>query len=232
MKYKLIIFDFDGTLANTFPWVLGIMDQLADKFKFAPLTSAEVENLRGNGAGKVLKDRRVPFWKFPLIARYVRQLMAQEIDQIQLFPGVGQLLTQLTGAGVRLAMVTTNARANVCRVLGAENYALFEDLECGVSIFGKQGKYRRVLRRCGIPAGEALCIGDELRDLDAARKAGIPFGAVTWGYTRIEALQAQAHAEVFSSLDQIAQAFSNIPIDKRSSQIYNANIFAFQSYLN
>jgi phosphoglycolate phosphatase len=53
-----------------------------------------------------------------------------------------------------------------------------------------------------------LAIGDELRDLEAATRAGIPFGAVGWGFTHIEALKAQAPAEAFAHMDDLVEALT------------------------
>jgi len=62
-----------------------------------------------------------------------------------------------------------------------------------------------VLRSSGVTAAEAICVGDEIRDLEAARGEGIAFGAVSWGYTNPEALQAHGPEEMFSSVDEILQ---------------------------
>ena len=74
---------------------------------------------------------------------------------------------------------------------------------CGASLFGKAAKFKSVLRRSGYAAAETITIGDELRDLEAARSAGIAFGAVAWGYTRPEALRAHRPDEMFNSVDEI-----------------------------
>ena len=44
--YRLVIFDFDGTLADSFPWVLRAMDDVADRFKFRRVREGELEELR------------------------------------------------------------------------------------------------------------------------------------------------------------------------------------------
>ena len=76
---------------------------------------------------------------------------------------------------------------------------------CGVSLFGKAAAFRRVLRRAGVRPEDALCVGDELRDLEAAAEAGIPFGAVTWGYPSADALRARTPAVVFERVDEVAR---------------------------
>jgi phosphoglycolate phosphatase len=104
----------------------------------------------------------------------------------------------LSDRGVALAVVSSNACDNVRHVLGAERAALIDHYACGASLSGKRRPLRRVLRESGVRPGEAIVIGDERRDLEAARAEGIPFGAVAWGYTHVEALAAQAPAEVFA----------------------------------
>lgn len=103
-------------------------------------------------------------------------------------------------------MVSSDSEENVRRALGPDNARLISHFACGASIFGKAPKFRRALKLAGVAAADAICIGDEIRDIEAARKAGIAFGAVTWGYATAQALQAQAPEMIFSSMnDMIVQ---------------------------
>lgn len=205
VKYKLVIFDFDGTLADSFPWFLSVVDTVADKYKFKRVAHHEIEALRTASARQIVKQLGVPWWKIPLIGRTVRRLAADNAHQITLFEGIDGVLQRLSQAGVMLAVVTANSEANVRRVLGPENAARISYYECSVPLFGKQARFRRIVKQMGIAPHEALCVGDELRDLEAARKAHIPFGAVAWGFTQLDALQAQAPDEVFVSVEQIGE---------------------------
>lgn len=204
MRYRLAIFDFDGTLADSFSWFLGIVNVLADEHGFRRMEEHEVETLRGQGARQIVAHFKIPAWKIPRVGRRMRQHMARDISRISLFPGVDRLLRELAGRGVRLAIVTSNSIDNVRQVLGPESAALIHCYECGASMFGKRPKLRAVLRSSGIPAAEAICIGDEVRDLEAARAEGIAFGAVAWGYTTPETLRAHAPEEMFESVEEIA----------------------------
>jgi phosphoglycolate phosphatase len=205
VKYKLVIFDFDGTLADSFPWFISVANTIADKYQFKRIEVHEIETLRGYGARQIVQHLGVPWWKLPLIGRHMRRLTAENIGQIAVFEGVDRLFEQLSQAGVKIALVTSNACANARRVLGPDNAARIAFYECDVSMFGKSARFRRILKQSGVMPHEALCIGDEIRDLEAAAKAGIPFGAVAWGFTQIEALQAHAPAEVFMRMDEIAE---------------------------
>ncbi|HST58483.1 MAG TPA: HAD hydrolase-like protein [Longimicrobium sp.] len=208
MRYRLAIFDFDGTLADSLGWFMGAMNECADRFGFRRVEPHEMETLRGYDTRQIIAHLRAPAWKMPLIARHMRSRMKADIGGIALFAGVDRLLDALTAAGVRIAIVTSNAEENVRRVLGPRNAARVQHFECGASILGKQPRMRKVLRAAGIPAAQAISIGDEIRDLHASRAAGIPFGAVGWGFTTLEALRAQAPDAVFETMDEMITALT------------------------
>lgn len=208
MTYRLVIFDFDGTLADSFPFFLGVLSTLADAHGFKRFNRDELEALRGFDAQQVIRHAGLPAWKIPAVARHFRTLMSESIDRIHLFEGVGQMLHRLAGRGMQLAVVTSNSIDNVKAVLGPENARLIAHYECGVSLFGKRSKLRRLLKTTGCRPGQALCIGDELRDMDAAHAENIDFGAVGWGYTKAETLKARGPKLVFARVEEIGDALS------------------------
>lgn len=205
MRYRLAIFDFDGTLADSFGWFVGVINQVADRYRFRRIGPDEIDLLRNHDARHNMRHMGVAPWKMPLVARDMRRRMTRDIAGITLFPGVDGMLEGLADRGVTIAVVTSNSAENVRRVLGERNSALVRHLECGASLFGKRPRLRRVLRAAGVRPADALCIGDEIRDLHAARAEGIPFGAVTWGYTAGDALRAFAPEEVFETMEQIVE---------------------------
>ena len=170
MKYKLVIFDFDGTLADTFPWFADIINKVAEKYHFKKITPDEHETIRGFDARGVLKYLGVPLWKMPLIANYIRMLMTHDIQRIALFQGIENVLRRLADLGATLAVVSSNSYENIQHVLGAELATLIAYYECGVSMFGKEAKLRKILKRSGFSPDEAIYIGDEIRDNEAAKK--------------------------------------------------------------
>ena len=206
--YRLVVFDFDGTLADSAPYFRSVLNQLARKHGFRELGEAEMEAMRGVDSRNLLREMRVPAWKLPLIARHMRGLAARDAAQIRLFPGVDALLARLHAAGVRIAIVSSNAESNIRRILGPENAALVAHYACGASIFGKAAKFRGVLRASGVPRERTLCIGDEARDTEAAAAERLPSAAVTWGYATPELLRAQGPTHVFDSIDEIRAALA------------------------
>ena len=194
---KLIIFDFDGTLADTFPCFVRVFDEAAAKYKFKPLDRANAQALRGLDARQIMALHDIPLWKTPAIARFMRTRIGDEAHAITLFAGVEAALRTLKERGVVLTIVTSNARANVQRILGPELLALFDQVECGAGLFGKLPKVRKVLAATGIAAADTLLIGDEIRDARVAAEAGLDFGAVAWGFNHVDALVAQGPKRVF-----------------------------------
>lgn len=200
---RLVIFDFDGTLSDSGDWFLSVIDELAARYRFRTVTPDEVAGLRHRTSREVIEYLGIPRWKLPLIARYLRRMISRNAHQIELFPGTPDLLERLTDTGVRIALVTSNSEANARKILGPQHAARIECFACGSSLFGKAPKFRRVLRRLGVPAAHALAIGDETRDIDAAREVGMRAGAVLWGYASEEVLTAMRPDTKFRSPQDI-----------------------------
>ncbi len=203
MRYQLAIFDFDGTLADSGEWFISNLPEISERFRLRHVTRDEIEMLRGKSSREVIAWFGVPAWKLPAISTHVRKLAGEQADRIRLFEGVGDTLRALDRAGVRIAIVTSNAEENVRRILGAENASRISWFECGASLFGKAPKFRRALKRSGVPTRAALSIGDETRDIEAARQVGISSGAVLWGYAHRAALEAMGPDALFASPAEI-----------------------------
>jgi phosphoglycolate phosphatase len=203
--YALAIFDFDGTLANSGDWFLSIVEDLARRFRFRAAEMDEMEMLRGLSSREVIRHLGIPRWKLPAIARHVHALLAEQIDQIAPFDGIDALLETLEAGGVRLAIVTSNSEANVRTVLAPATTARIELFECGASLFGKARLFRRVLRRSGLAPHQVIAIGDETRDITAARKAGVSAGAVLWGYANRAALTRLEPDVLFETPGDVTQ---------------------------
>ncbi len=204
LPYSLVIFDLDGTLADSFPWFRRHVNGVADRFAFRRIADEDVESLRHADSREILMRLEVPSWKLPAIARHMRRLKGQHIKDIPLFDGAEAMLRTLSEAGFRLALVSSDSEANARRQLGALA-ALFSHFDCGASIFGKARKFRRVVKRAGFTPGAVIAIGDEVRDIEAARSAGIACGAVRWGFASAEALRARAPDLMFERMEDIVR---------------------------
>lgn len=187
MRHELIIFDLDGTLADSFPFFVSVHNRLAARHGFARIEEADLAALRGLSAREVMRHVGLRRWKLPAVARDFARLM-READ-VRLFDGVDEALEALHRRGVALALVSSNAAGNARRILGERHWQRLAHVECGASIFGKRRRIARVLRATGTPAPRALYVGDQVTDGEAARGAGVAFGAVAWGYATPQSLQ-------------------------------------------
>ena len=202
-KYQLAIFDLDGTLADSFPWFLRVVNDVAREFDFRQIDADDVAELRRKGSREILKFLGVPLWKLSMIAARMRSLKQSHLADISLFDGVTAMLKTLHDAGIVLALVSSDNEANARLQLGSDNAALFTHFGCGASLFGKAAKFARVMKRAGVSPQQTIAIGDEARDFEAARAAGIAFGAVTWGYADSDSLRLLNPEVIFSSVDDI-----------------------------
>src|SRR5690606_32014333 len=146
-KYELVIFDFDGTLADTFNWFKVAINKAAGKYNFKVLNETEIEQLRGKKTREIMRYLGVPWWRMPFIARYMRGLMSEEISHIKLFSGVKELLSTLKSKNIKVVILSSNSMENVKRVLGEELLDSIHHLECGTSIQGKRDKLKKVLKK-------------------------------------------------------------------------------------
>jgi phosphoglycolate phosphatase len=197
-------FDFDGTLADTFPWFVNTINEAVDKYRFKRFDRNNTDALRGLDMKQIMLNHEIPFWKLPFIVRHMQSLMKRDIADIPLFPGVEHALHDLSEKGATLAIVTSNSHENVLKVLGpeiAERFSYFE----GASLFGKKAKLHKILAKSQIAPEAAILIGDEIRDAQAAMAAGISFGAVTWGYNHIDSLILHGVKEIFTHAGELSR---------------------------
>jgi phosphoglycolate phosphatase len=202
-RYRLALFDFDGTLADSFPFFVEVLGELARRHSFTPVRPEQIPLMRRQDVRQNMKLVGMPLWKLPLVAASFVGLMRSRPDAVPLFDGVIETLSHLRRHGVTLALLTSNSVDNALRALGPANAAHFAYLEGRSAILGKQARIRKVLAHSGIPAAQALCIGDQLSDLRAARAAGVAFGAVAWGYGELASMREAGADEVFLDVAQM-----------------------------
>lgn len=206
MAYRLLIFDFDGTLADSFDWFLANINSAAREHGFTPLPLDRLEELRGLGSRELVARLGLPLWKVPAVTASMRRAMTGSIATIRPFEGVHELLLALRQRGIATGLVTSNTRANVECVLGSDTASLIDHYACGASLFGKRPLLRRVARAAGVVAADVLCIGDEQRDADAAASLGMDFAGVSWGYATGSSLAPRSVRPPFRTLAEVLEA--------------------------
>ncbi len=179
---KILLFDFDGTLANSYENFLYIVHELSLKYKLPLLSREELENLRSEDARTLVKRLKIPFYLLPFLGRDMKQLQAQAISEIKPYTGLPEALHELRSLGYTLGVLTSNARDNVTAFITSNNIDIFDYIYSDSSIFGKDKVLRKFLNERSVTKEDVLYIGDEIRDIQACQKVGIKIASVTWGF--------------------------------------------------
>ncbi|MFW2024831.1 HAD family hydrolase [Acinetobacter baumannii] len=206
-EYQAIIFDMDGTLVDSFSFFLGALNQLAKKHKFKSVELHEVEQYKHLSPKEIMKEMKVSRWKLPWIAKDFIRLMKERDQDVYMFEGMRDHLIELHKRGYTLAIITSNSKENCQNVLGKELCELFSHIDGGSSIFGKAKRIKHVLNILDVSKNQAIYVGDQTTDGEAAHKAGIDFAAVGWGYTSAEKLKTIQPKVVLNDLATMKEFF-------------------------
>lgn len=180
---KALIFDFDGTLADTLETIAQITNRLSVEFGYSPASPEELAALKDLSTWEIIKRSRISIFKIPFLLRRIRQELQKDIQSIHLFPHIKETLEALKDQGYSLYIITSNTRENVIIVLN--NYQilhLFHRIDSASTLFGKSRYIKTVLKQENLHPKHAIYIGDETRDIDAAKRAKIKSIAVSWGF--------------------------------------------------
>jgi phosphoglycolate phosphatase len=187
--FKAVIFDFDGTLADTRHLLYQVYDRLAGKHGYQKFSLAELEAMNSLSIRDRFKKTGVPLFKLPGLTREALAIYGEFISSAAPFPGIPELLRELKSRGLFLSIISSNSAGNINAFLAAHDLALFDRVRSSTGIFGKHRAINRLLGDLGIAKREAVYIGDELRDITACRKVPIPIIAVSWGYDHLSLLR-------------------------------------------
>ena len=200
---KYIVFDFDGTLADTF-----------DVFKTIATTEygeydVDFELFKSKGAKEMLKQLDIPRWKIPGMILNVTSKLKSSKD-IKLFPGIADLLNTLK-KDYKIGVVSSNSQEIINNTLKEYNIeTLFEFVYSESSLFGKHLVLERMCSKHKINPKDVIYIGDEDRDIVAAKKAKIKIIAVTWGFNSGEKLSRENPDFIVDSPIQIPKILNSL----------------------
>lgn len=196
----LVLFDFDGTIANTFDALVSILNKHKDKYGYQKITPVLVKKLRDKSLSEVVKLAGISKWKLFFIARRAKKELNSQLETVPLVKGMGETFRELRKK-YRIGIMSSNSRKNVFKFLTLHGIKA-DEIHGNVSLFSKAGKLRKLQ--------PIVYIGDEARDVEACHKSGVPMIAVTWGFNSEKALKnADYIAKKPSDIVKILDKFGN-----------------------
>ncbi len=194
---SIILFDFDGTIADTISAGLEIINAHADRYGYKRLDGDIKTHF---SALQLVKLAEVKLWKLPYLIYQLKKKLAEKSDELKVLPEAPELIKRLKEKGYDLGILTSNSFNTVKAFLKKyELESYFSFLRTDVSLFGKRkalAKSKKVLGK------KIIYIGDELRDIEACRKNNIPIVSVPWGLNSFEALEEHNPGLVANTADE------------------------------
>lgn len=187
MNNKIILFDFDGTIADSSTVILKVANQFAEKFGYKKVD--DIDKFRNKGISELFKEFQVPLIKLPFFLVQYRKEYRKEIANVTPIIGIPSALKNIKREGYKFGIITSNSRKNVIIFLEKFKLNFFDYIYADIGFFRKSGAIKKCLKRNKIDSSKVLLIGDETRDIEAARKNGIKVIAVTWGMQSKEMLK-------------------------------------------
>jgi phosphoglycolate phosphatase len=179
---KNLIFDFDGTLADTLAFSIKSALEINRKLNLLNDEKIDVEEFRSMDSFDFIKQLEIPKFKlFFFLFKYQRKLV-KEIGNIETFEGLPEALKDLKNMGIKLGVVTSNSKKNVKKFLENNDIEYFDFIYSSLDYFNKGKMLEKAVRKYDMDKERVVYIGDEVRDIHAAKKAGIKVASVTWGY--------------------------------------------------
>jgi len=175
----LVLFDFDGTIANTFDVLVDILNKHRNRYGYQKITPSLVKKLRDKSLSEVVSLAGISKWKLFFIARRAKKELNLQPEKVPLIKGMGDTFRELR-KNYRIGIMSSNSKKNVFKFLTLHGLKA-DEIYGSVSLFSKARKLRNLR--------PIVYVGDEARDVEACHKAKIPMIAVTWGFNSVKALR-------------------------------------------
>lgn len=200
---KTIIFDLDGTLVDVVPLFIEIFNTLADDFSYSKITPEEIVSIKEKNLGWFLFTKLgLRFWRYREFSQKGQALYLEHLETIQWFPGMSELFRKLQESGCTVGVLSSNSIEAIKKLLTHKN--LQADFIATASLSNKAAALKNTLLSQKIDPRGTLYVGDELRDIRACQKAGVPIIAVTWGLNSKESL-IQTKVPTVDSVTELEQ---------------------------
>lgn len=184
---KTILFDFDGTIADSLHRLLEISNSFAEQYGYRKVNMEDIPYYRTKSTLETFRELKVPLLKVPMIAKKVKRAFQEEAHLSRPYAGMVPVLPALQ-YDYSLGILTSNTEKNVRKFLQHHGLCYFDFIYTSSNLFGKSRILGRILRENSLRLEETIYVGDEMRDIEAARQLNMEMVAVSWGAHSAETL--------------------------------------------
>jgi phosphoglycolate phosphatase len=206
---KLVVFDFDGTIADSFDEAMVVFKKLVpgqDK-----LTQEQIDILRNKPYKDIFDYFKISYFRVPGLVVKGRQMLKRSIHKVNPYDGIAASLRQLKADGYALAIISSNATQSIEKFLDKHNLTqYFDSVEGYAGLRGKPKLIRALMKKRQAESNQTIYVGDEPRDIEAAKKAGVWSIAVTWGFGGATILAAHEPTLMIDRTSELAGAVNEI----------------------
>ena len=190
---KVVIFDFDGTIADSLPMHFAkIIDLAKNRFSIDKKEKEIIEEIKNKSHFELMKSFKISWIKIPIILGIIKKSQKDlylQIDKIKIFPGMAKLLKNLKENNYKIGILSSNMQRNVNKFIKINRLDFFDIVYCESNILGKDKTIKKMMKKYALKTEEIIYVGDEIRDIVACHKMGIKMIGVSWGLHTVEALQ-------------------------------------------
>ncbi len=179
---KTLIFDFDGTLADTLGFTVNSAIEINRNLDLLNGEKMDFEKYRTMDSKEFFNSLKISNLKlFYFLFKYQRK-QTKEIFNTKTFEGLSEVLNELKKSGLKMGVCTSNSKKNVRLFLENCNLNVFDFVYSSLDYFRKDRILKKAMKKYKLEKNNVIYVGDEVRDITAARNAGIRVASVTWGY--------------------------------------------------
>ncbi len=208
---NLIIFDFDGTIADSLEIFIEATNCLSKEFGCKQISPEQVSYFRTLNLRAMIRQIGIPGWKLPCFLRRFRQELNHLVADLHLVDGMREALLELKQQNYRLGIVTSNSQQNVEHFLAMQGLNhLFEFIYGGQLLSGKTRSLKHLVKLNRAQPQQLVFVGDEMSDVQAAKQAGITSVAVSWGFNHREVLAEATPDFLIDHPEQLLSAIAQL----------------------
>lgn len=199
---EVIIFDFDGTIANTEEASYKVYEQMTSIYGVPQMSRDELKAYKKKPLKQRIKETGIPYYLLPKIMSESQSKLTQFMKDAFPFDGIPFLIEQLSKV-YQLVVVSSNNKKIIKKFLKDHELDVFEKVYGGAALFGKAAMIKKAIKKMKSKVKKTIYIGDETRDYHACQELKLDMISVSWGYEDKEVLEKEQLPYIADTPEQL-----------------------------